>query len=305
MDKIDTMKTFLMVVQEGSFSKAAEKLNMSPQLVSKYVLALEDNLRTRLLHRTTRKVSTTEAGDRYYLRCQQVIEDIEDMEYSLTKLGQHVSGVLTISAPMSFGVKHLPKLLVDFQSRYPDLELDLKLTDVKIDIVEEGVDVALRIGKLKSSSLIAKRIAPINIAIMASPEYLQKKGTPQTPEELHHHTYLKYAYTDASFLFSRFDKNSMDLKLSSNMTANNGDLLVNAAICGGGIVIQPTFIAGEALANGSLTRILVDYEPEAVGLYMVYANRKFLPSKVRAFVDFVSEYYGDEPYWDRITSSEL
>lgn len=300
MDKIETMKTFLAVVKEGSFSKAAEKLDMSPQLVSKYVSALEDNLHTRLLHRTTRKVSTTEAGDNYYLRCQQVIEDIEEMENSLTNISQHVSGVLTVSAPMSFGAKHLPKLLVDFQAQYPEVKLELKLTDVKIDIVEEGVDVALRIGKLKSSSLIAKKVAPINIAIVASPDYLQRRGIPQSPQDLQNHIYLKYTYADTSLLFSRFDKNLMDLKLSSHIRANNGDLLVNAAIYGGGIAIQPTFIAGEALADGSLIRILKDYEPESIGLYMVYANRKFLPSKVRSFVDFVSKYYGDEPYWDQM-----
>ncbi|MDB1125754.1 LysR family transcriptional regulator [Vibrio algarum] len=300
MDKIETMKTFLAVVKEGSFSKAAEKLDMSPQLVSKYVSALEDNLHTRLLHRTTRKVSTTEAGDNYYLRCQQVIEDIEEMENSLTNISQHVSGVLTVSAPMSFGAKHLPKLLVDFQAQYPEVKLELKLTDVKIDIVEEGVDVALRIGKLKSSSLIAKKVAPINIAIVASPDYLQRRGIPQSPQDLQNHIYLKYTYADTSLLFSRFDKNLIDLKLSSHIRANNGDLLVNAAIYGGGIAIQPTFIAGEALADGSLVRILKDYEPESIGLYMVYANRKFLPSKVRSFVDFVSKYYGDEPYWDQM-----
>lgn len=300
MDKIETMKTFLAVVKEGSFSKAAEKLDMSPQLVSKYVSALEDNLHTRLLHRTTRKVSTTEAGDNYYLRCQQVIEDIEEMENSLTNISQHVSGVLTVSAPMSFGAKHLPKLLVDFQAQYPEVKLELKLTDVKIDIVEEGVYVALRIGKLKSSSLIAKKVAPINIAIVASPDYLQRRGIPQSPQDLQNHIYLKYTYADTSLLFSRFDKNLMDLKLSSHIRANNGDLLVNAAIYGGGIAIQPTFIAGEALADGSLIRILKDYEPESIGLYMVYANRKFLPSKVRSFVDFVSKYYGDEPYWDQM-----
>ena len=166
MDKLTTMKTFLAVVQEGSFSKAADKLDISPQLVSKYISALEDNLRTRLLHRTTRKVSVTEAGNQYYQRCQQVIIDIEDMENSLNNLSENVSGVLSISAPMSFGTKHLAGLLVDFQNQYPNLKLDLRLTDQYVDIVEQGIDIALRIGVLKNSTLIAKKIAPIHLSLI-------------------------------------------------------------------------------------------------------------------------------------------
>lgn len=298
MDKLDTMKTYLAVVQEGSFSKAAEKLNISAQLASKYVSSLEDKLHTRLLHRTTRKVSLTEAGHDYYQRCQQVIVDIEEMESALTEHQQHVSGVLTISAPMSFGTKHLPKLLVDFQNQYPDVKINLDLTDRKVDIVEEGIDIALRIGNLKSSSMIARKIAPINIVIFASPDYLENFGTPQGSEDLQSHNYLQYTYSESAMLFARLDKKMLEQNLNSKLIANNGDLLVNTAIHGGGIAIQPTFIAGEALAQGKLTRILEGYEPEPLGLYMLYANRKFLPSKVRCFVDFASNYYGEEPYWD-------
>jgi DNA-binding transcriptional LysR family regulator len=200
---------------------------------------------------------------------------------------------------MSFGSKHLPKLLVDFQAQYPEVKIDLKLTDQKVDIVEEGIDIALRIGQLKSSSLIARRLTSIRIAICASPGYLKKNGTPATPLELQEHIYLKYSYSDNALLFSRFDKDAQDIKLSSRIICNNGDLLVNASIYGGGIVIQPTFIAGEAIAAGKLQKILTKYEPEPLGLYAVYAHRKFLASKVRCFIDFISDYYGDVPYWDQ------
>ncbi|MEZ8143266.1 LysR family transcriptional regulator [Enterovibrio norvegicus FF-33] len=298
MDKLETMKAFLAVVEEGSFAKAAKKLNVSPQLVSKYISALEDKLHSRLLQRTTRKVSLTEAGTKYFLRCQQVILDIDEMEGELANLHQHVSGTLTISAPASFGVKHLPKLLVDFQKAFPDVKINLKLTDVKIDLVEEGIDIALRAGKLKSSSLIAKKIAPIKMVIFASPEYLEINGTPKTPQELHDHTYLSYSYSAESMLFSQFGEGVKELKLNEKLTVNNGDALVNAAIHGGGIAIQPIFIAGEALANGQLLPILQGFEPEPLGLYLVYANRQFLPRKVRVFIDFSSDYYGDTPYWD-------
>ncbi|WP_288984670.1 LysR family transcriptional regulator [uncultured Pseudoalteromonas sp.] len=298
MDKLTTMKTFLAVVQEGSFSKAADKLDISPQLVSKYISALEDNLRTRLLHRTTRKVSVTEAGNQYYQRCQQVVIDIEDMENSLNNLSENVSGVLSISAPMSFGTKHLAGLLVDFQKQYPNLKLDLRLTDQYVDIVEQGIDIALRIGVLKNSTLIAKKIAPIRLAVFASPDYLERHGTPQTLLDLQSHNYLRYSHSEPTKRLFGVNELKSELKLESNFVANNGDLLLNTAIAGGGIAMQPTFIAGEALAQGKVVRILNDYEPEPMGLYMVYANRQFLPSKVRAFVDFTSGYYGDTPYWD-------
>ena len=298
MDKLTTMKAFLAVVQEGSFSKAADKLDISPQLVSKYISALEDNLHTRLLHRTTRKVSVTEAGNQYYQRCQQVVIDIEDMENSLNNLSENVSGVLSISAPMSFGVKHLAGLLVDFQNQHPNLKIDLRLTDQFVDIVEQGIDIALRIGTLKSSTLIAKKVAPIRLAIFASPAYLKQNGRPTTLEALQEHNYLRYAHAEPTKRLKGYDELKNELKLESNLVANNGDLLLNTAIAGGGITMQPTFIAGEALAQGRVVRILKDYEPEPMGLYMVYANRQFLPSKVRAFVDFTSGYYGDVPYWD-------
>ena len=298
MDKLTTMKTFLAVVQEGSFSKAADKLDISPQLVSKYISALEDNLRTRLLHRTTRKVSVTEAGNQYYQRCQQVVIDIEDMENSLNNLSENVSGVLSISAPMSFGTKHLAGLLVDFQNQYPNLKLDLRLTDQYVDIVEQGIDIALRIGVLKNSTLIAKKIAPIHLAVFASPDYLERHGTPQTLLDLQSHNYLRYSHSEPTKRLFGVNELKSELKLESNFVANNGDLLLNTAIAGGGIAMQPTFIAGEALAQGKVVRILNDYEPDPMGLYMVYANRQFLPSKVRAFVDFTSDFYGDTPYWD-------
>ncbi|MGX9460294.1 LysR family transcriptional regulator [Shewanella sp. A14] len=298
MDKLDTMRTFLTVVQEGAFTKAADKLNISPQLVSKYISALEQCLHTRLLQRTTRRLSLTQAGTEYYQRCVQVIADIDEMENQLTHHAEVVSGTLTVSAPMSFGSLHLPQLLMDFQQAYPAIKLNIRLTDLKVDIVEDGIDVAMRIGHLADSSYIGKKVAPIQIAIMASADYLARQGIPQTPAELHHHTYLKYSYSDDAMLFAGFEQASQSLKFNEKLIANNGELLVNAAILGGGIVIQPTFIAGKALVEGKLVRILRDFEPKPMGLYMVYANRQFLAAKVKCFVDFVSHYYGKTPYWD-------
>lgn len=299
MDKLETMKAFIAVVQEGAFSKAADKLNLSPQLVSKYVSQLENKLQTRLLNRTTRRVSLTEAGMGYYERCQLVLTDIDEMEGALTNLHQNVSGVITISAPMSFGMKHLPRLISEFQQRHPAVKVDLKLTDRKVDIVEEGIDIALRIGELQSSSMIAKRVTAINLVICASPDYLEKQGIPETAQDLQGHAYLRYSHSDINTLFSKFDLDYKKLGLKEKIVANNGDFLVNTAICGGGIIIQPTFIAGEAIAEGKLQRILTRYESKPLALYAVYANRKFLAAKVRSFIDFAGQFYGDIPYWDK------
>ncbi len=305
MDKLDTMRAFTVVVQENSFSKAAEKLDMSPQLISKYVAGLEESLQTRLLNRTTRKISVTEAGRAYYERCMQILIDIDEMENSLANLHQHVSGRLSISAPMSFGIKHLPQLLTTFQKQYPDVSIDINLTDKKIDLVDEGVDVALRIGKLSNSSLIAKKITNIQICICASPEYLEKYGEPKTPDELEQHRYLRYTYADTSALLSGVGDKKDPLNLRGHLASNNGDILVNAAIEGVGIAIQPTFIAGKAIAEGKLVRILREYEPEPLGLYAVYVNRKYLAGKVRSFIDFVDNYYQDIPYWDEHANTIL
>ncbi|PSW06764.1 LysR family transcriptional regulator [Photobacterium lipolyticum] len=299
MDKIDAMQAFAAVVQEGSFSKAAERLKLSPQLVSKYVSQLESHLQTRLLNRTTRRVSTTEAGLAYFERCQQVLIDIEEMENSLGALHQQASGTLRISAPMSFGMHHLSKALVDFQKQCPLVEVDLQLTDRKVDIVEDGIDIALRIGELKSSSLIAKKIAPIRLVICASPDYLKSNGTPNNPRDLTDHCFLRYSYTDSSTSFSQFNLKASEIKFKSHFVANNGDVLVNAAVQGGGITIQPTFITGKPISKGKLTTILEEYEPAPLGLYVVYAHRHHLASKVRCFIDFISDYFGSPPYWDQ------
>ena len=299
MDRIDAMRAFVAVVTEGSFSNAANTLQLSPQLVSKYVSKLEEQLNSRLLNRTTRKVSLTEAGSHYFGHAQQILLSIDDMESKLGGLQQNPKGVLRISAPVSFALKHMAKLITDFQIHYPLVKVDLQLTDRKVDIVEEGFDVALRIGQLKSSSLIAKKVAPIRVVLCAAPEYLKKYGTPTQPEDLERHRYLHYSYMNMDGKDDIYQLlKAKYLKQGSELRSNNGDVLVDAAIAGAGIVLQPTFIISEALSSGKLVVVLPELEPEALGLYAVYAHRKLLPHKVRCFIDFVEGYYGTPPYWD-------
>ncbi|TKB48338.1 LysR family transcriptional regulator [Ferrimonas sediminicola] len=296
MDRLEAMRTFIAVVNEGGFTRAAERLGHSPQLVSKYVSQLEQRLGTRLLNRTTRRVSLTEAGAGYYQRAQQVLAEIEEMESQLGELQHSPRGQLRISAPVSFASRHLPRLLSDFRKAYPQVLVDLHLNDRRVDIVEEGFDIALRIGQLKDSSLIARKIAPIQLVLVASPGYLAEHGTPANLEELARHQFLKYSYSDDHLLLG---KRSAALVQAHGITCNNGDVLVEAAVEGAGIALQPTFIAGPAIADGRLVPLLADQLPEPLGLYAVYAHRQLLASKVRCFIDFIDGYFGSPPYWDQ------
>ena len=300
MDRIDAMRAFITVVTEGSFTLAADRLALSPQLVSKHIAQLEKHLGARLLNRTTRKLHLTEAGTRYFQRAQQVLSDISDMENELGDMQAHASGLLRISAPASFAIRHMAKLMIDFQQAHPAVDIDLQINDRKVDIVEEGFDVALRIGQLKSSSLIAKRIAPIRLVMCASPEYLHLHGIPQSLQDLRAHRYLRYSYLedDANQLAHRWLQSS-DRPRSNELVCNNGDVLAESAIAGAGIALQPTFISGAAIKEGKLQVVLPEHEPEPLALYAVYASRQLLANKVKCFVDFLEGYYGDRPYWDQ------
>lgn len=297
MNKLDAMKTFVEVVKQGSFTKAADSLSTSPQLVSKYVSYLEAQLNTRLLNRTTRRISLTEFGHRYVERCEQLLSDLADMENAAQEHSGKPQGTLRINAPVSFATQHLAKALMPFQQQYPDILIDLQLNDRKIDIVQEGFDVALRIGILKDSSLIAKKITPIRLVMCAAPSYLEKYGTPKQACDLKNHHYLHYSYLGVE---TQNLTNELGLfrKSQCRLMANNGEVLMQAAIDGGGIIVQPTFIVGEALKSGQLKVILPEHEPATLALYAVYAHRQFVSRKVSAFIEFLSEYFGGVPYWD-------
>lgn len=290
------MRTFCAVAKAGSFSGAAEQLGLSPQLVSKYVSQLEEHLGVRLLNRTTRRVHITEAGERYLTRARFVLDEIEDMESMAGESQREAKGRLRVSAPVSFGVKHLSALFNDFQQANSGVTIDCQLNDRKVDIIEEGFDIALRVGQLKDSSLIAKKLATVRIVICASPSYLQHMGMPETLADLKAHRYLRYSYLDptpGSEVHNALSENE-----ENNFVCNNGDTLSQMAVMGAGIALQPTFICGDALASGDLVEILPELAPPEMGLFAIYAHRQLLASKVRTFLDFADGYYGSPPYWD-------
>ena len=300
MDTIDGMRTFVAVISEGSFTAAAERLGMSPQLVSKYVGQLEARLSTRLLNRSTRRLSITEPGQAYYERCQYLLAEIDEMESAVRDTTVAARGTLRINAPMSFGTDHLTRAIADYQHIQPDVSVNLTLDDRKVDIVSEGYDMAIRIGRLEESSLVARKLAPVRLMACAAPEYLQQRGEPQCPEDLASHDCLGYAYYSEQDHW-RFvaEGREYHVRVNGRFSANNGDAVRLAALAGAGIALQPTFIVGDDIRAGRLQRILGDFEVPPFAVYAVYAHRQYLSGKVRTFVDFLADYFGSPPYWDR------
>lgn len=299
MDRLATMETFVRVVDAGSFVAAADRLGLSTAMVSRHVQELEERLGTRLLNRTTRKLSLTEAGAAYYERCQQVLRDIEEMDLSVAAEVQKPRGLLRVNAPVVFGTRHLARVMTEYERRYPEVSIDLSLTDRFIDLVEEGVDLAVRIGTLTESTLVARRLFPVRLVLCASPEYLGRHGVPRTLDDLARHNCLGYTYTRGGTEVELVGpEGPVVVPFRGTFRSNHGEVIHQAAIDGLGVALQPTFIVGDALADGRLRTVMPDYcAPELSG-YAVFLSRKFLSAKVRTFVDFLAEKFGPEPYWD-------
>ena len=299
MDTIDGMRTFVAVISEGSFSGAAQRMNMSPQLVSKYVGQLETRLGARLLNRSTRRLSITEAGQAYFDRCQYVLAEIDEMESAVGDATVAAKGTLRINAPMTFGTLHLTKAIAEYQHSQPEVSVDLTLDDRMVDIVSEGYDIAIRIGQLHESSLVARKLAPVRLVVCGSPDYFADRGIPDSPEDLDVHECLRYTISSSHNKWRFRDGDEFyDVSIKGGFAANNGDALRLAALAGAGLILQPTFIVGDNIRDGQLQIVLKGYEVEPMGVYAVYAHRQYLSGKVRTFVEFLAGYFGSPPYWE-------
>lgn len=285
MDKFQQIRTYLAVAEQGSFVAAADTLGLSPQLVSKYVAALEADLGSRLLNRTTRRVNMTEAGAQYFAEASELIEALERLESRITLTQQSVRGVLRVSAPVSLGSRFLGEAVQRFQQEYPEVSVDLQLNDRKVDIVEEGFDIALRIARLKDSSLVARKLSEVPISYCAAPSYLKLRGTPRVKAELKEHRLLRYSYLDGP------PPSGSEAWLGSN----SGDFLVDAARAGAGVVSVPRFMVRHRLELGQLAEVLCDEPREVLGLYAVYPHRALLPLKVRSFSDYLAQHFNRNP----------
>ena len=289
MSTIQYLKTFTAVVEEGSFTAASEKLNLSKPVVSKQISQLEETLGVQLIVRTTRSLSLTEAGEAFAAHALKIMSDLREAEYSVMPMQNEPRGTLSISAPQSLAYSILPKILPVFQKEHPLITLDIKITGRFSDLIEDGIDVALRIGKLKDSSLLARLIAPCPLKVCASPEYWKKQGKPTHPIELTQHNCLIYkpGTRSGQWRFEDEKGETLNVKVSGNLRTDEGGLLLGAAISGQGVMNAPSFYVEEALEKGLLEMALSEFTRKDTGVYAVYPSSKHISSKLRVFIDFL------------------
>jgi DNA-binding transcriptional LysR family regulator len=301
MDRFTDIETFVAVVDQGSFSAAAERLGKPKSAVSRRVAQLERRLGARLLNRTTRRLSLTDAGRALHERARRLLNDLEEAEAEAADTQAALRGRLKVATPLSFGLLHLRPALEDFLATHPDLEVELDLNDRQVDLVSEGFDLALRIGRLSDSSLVARRIATVRRVTVASPAYLAERGEPGHPLDLAGHQGLRYTNLPRQAAWTYLDADGGELKprVPDRLAANNGELLADAAERGLGITIQPTFMVYRAVEQGRLRPVLTRWELAEQGMYLVYPPGRFLSQRVRAFSDHLAGRFGDRPYWDR------
>lgn len=299
-DVLTGMRVFTTVVDAGSFASAADRLDLSRGMTSRYVAQVEAHLGVRLLNRTTRSLSLTEAGHDYYQRATQVLSMVEEAERAATQETSVPRGTLRINTSVAFGARHLGAAISDYMRRYAQVKMDITLNDRVVDLVEEGFDLAVRIARRIDPGLVARPITRARMVACASPEYIKSRGMPKSPPDLARHNCLTYAYSglQEEWHFKR-GNSEYTAKAAGSLHGNNGDIICAAAVAGLGVIVQPTFIVYEALRARKLVRVLKDWEADELTIFAVYPTRQFLPLKVRSFIDFVVERFGPEPYWDR------
>jgi DNA-binding transcriptional LysR family regulator len=293
MDKLASLRALVKVVESGSFAEAGRQLRLSRSAISKYVRDLEESLGVQLLNRTTRQASPTENGQMYFERAVVILSEIDAADQAVTQLQSAPRGLLRINAPMSFGTMRLGPALADFMTKYPDLQLQLVLSDDLLDPVQDSFDVTLRIAELESSSLIARKIVPVERVVCASPDYLKHHGTPIHPQDLRNHVSLTYGFllTGNQWKFTGGDGIHW-IQPTWSLCVNNAEVLRDVAVKGRGIALIPEFIAAEALKNGSLQAVLENYSAPPLALYAVYPPTRHLAVKVRLFIDFLVDRFG-------------
>ncbi len=300
MDTLTSMKVFSTVVDVGSFAAASERLDMSRAMVSKHMAHLESHLGTRLLNRTTRRLSLTESGSAYFERCQVILNDLEEAELVATDLTMVPRGTLRLTAPLVFGVMHIAPHIADYLIIHPEAKLDFSLDDRHVDLVNDGYDLAIRIGNLPETGMIARKLTTDSLVVCGSPDYFHRHGVPLVPEDLAQHNCMGYSYEVPAneWQFSGADGEHR-VAINGTVRANNGDLLRVAALGGAGIVLQPRFLVGADLREGRLQAVLTEFNSRELGVYVVYPSRRYLPAKVRSFIDFLVERFGPNPDWGK------
>jgi len=299
MDRFQAVQAFATVVEQGSFARAAERLGVSTSSVSRSVSELESHLGARLLNRTTRRLSLTEAGQAFLERAVQLLADLEEAEAAVSSSTLSPRGTLRMTCAITFGERFVAPAVAEFAARHPGLRFDVELSDRMVDLVDEGFDLAIRIGAPGSASLIARRIGETQLVCCAAPAYLETHGAPRVPEDLGRHRCLSYAYlaTRDTWRFRDRDGGERPVRISGAVLANNGRFLASLAASGAGVVLEPDFIVDEAVASGRLVRLLAEFIPPAGAIYAVYPSRRHLSAKVRAFVEFIADRFATHAPW--------
>lgn len=296
MNQLDHIAAFVKVAELGSYTRAAEALDLSRTRVSRIVMALEETLGVRLIQRTTRRLHLTAEGERYLAHAQAILQALDEAAADVGSGVSEIRGRLRINGPMSFGMRHLSPLVARFMVAYPGLDVRLDLSDRRVDLLEEGYDVAIRIGSLPDSSLVARRLTRCQMLFCASPAYLETHGVPANAEALAHHRCLRYR-SDLANSNWRFEH--MTLTPQGPLESNNGDVLTHAAEAGIGIAHQPSFLVTESIIAGRLVQVLPHIPPKMLDIHAIYPARRFLPAKVERFIELLMDAWGSPPYWEQ------
>jgi DNA-binding transcriptional LysR family regulator len=299
LDRLQSLAVFAKVVEQGSFVRAAQRLDLSTSAVSRHVADLEAHLNVRLLNRTTRKLSLTESGQAFHERAVQLLSDLEEAEAAVAASALVPRGTLKLTCAITFGERHLAPAIAAFGDKHPQLRFDVELSDRMVDLVEEGFDLGIRIGASPSQALIARRIGQTQPVCCASPAYLARHGTPQVPQDLTRHRCLTYSYLSVRDVWRFRDAARVEytVRIAGPVNANNGRFLATLGAAGMAILLEPDFIVGDELRSGRLVELLPGFKPAATPIHAVYPSRRHLSAKVRAFVDFIAERYASEAPW--------
>lgn len=289
MNRLDAMNLFVRVADLGSFAAAANQLGVARSVVTRQIAALEEHLGVKLMVRTTRRLTLTTAGTEYLRKCRTILDLVEAAEAEVMEARLTPRGALRISLPLSYGLKRVQPLLPEFLSRYPEISLALDFSDRLVNLIDEGIDLSIRVASRLEPGDVARQLASVRLLAVAAPAYLRQHGCPQHPQELANHSCLGYSIKGAnrplSFLI---DGEIRPIHLSYRMQANNGDALASAAVSGLGITVQPDFIANDHLASGALVSILDDFAVPALGVYALLPSNRYLPHRVRVLIDFLA-----------------
>lgn len=303
MSELDEIQAFVQVVEAGSVTKAAARLNTAPSAVSRRLKDLETRLGAQLLTRTTRRMALTDQGRTFHERSVRILSDLAEAKAEVSDAQAELTGTLRIAAPVGFGVPHIGPVVAAFMHQHPKIRVDLDLSDRRIDLIEEGVDVAIRIGgELEDSSLMARRLCAVHGVVAASPDYWRATGQPETPSDLNDCTSLCYTNLRAPEVWRYEDPLGKKgiVRTQARLTASNGDLLCNAAIAGLGVIREPTFIVHSAIERGLLEPVFTDHVWQNLSLYALYPQTRFMPARVRRFIDVLVEKFAGVPYWESV-----